>query len=222
MAAPSLLSVTVEVTATPAASAAASALGRHRRWGWASLALFLALMSAATLARLTGNYPEPHVVTPHIDATLASQAWFATQNCRVIGQFQGPRTLNVTVVRRDGDVRGDVQNLTADGARQTGYFRFRVRDGVIETNTSGSLAASTWVAASPSQETLVRRITDPQWILAPFLAGVVHYAGQSGDATVYRTPRGDSLYLIDGHPAQVVTHGHDGESRAWVVTDRVP
>jgi hypothetical protein len=186
-----------------------------RPWGWTSLALLLVLLSATATARLTGHYPDSRPVAPHADPIQTSQTWLATQNYRLMAQFKGAHITNVTMVRRESVLRGDVQTMDAHERRQTGYYRFRVRTGAIGTTTTGPLVASRWATPTPSQQALLRDVTDPQRLLAPFLTGKVRDLGRSGDATVYGNERGDSLYLVGGRPLQVVTHTDDGEIRVW-------
>jgi hypothetical protein len=174
-------------------------------------------LSVTAVARLTGQLAEVRPDAPAADPVWASQVWLAAHDYQLIGQFKGADVTNVTVVRRDAVLRGEIQTTDAHETQQTGYYRFRVRDGVIVTTTS-PLGASVWVAASPAQQAFLRDITDPQRLLAPFLSGELRDAGRSGDATVFRNAGGDSLYLADGHPVQAVTHTDDGETRAWRIS----
>jgi hypothetical protein len=187
---------------------------RQPRLGWAGPVLLLVLLSATAVARLTGQLAEVRPDAPPADPIGASQAWLAAHDYRLIGQFTGADVTNVTMVRRGGVLRGEVQIMDAQQIRQTGYYRFRVRAGLIETTTSPP-GTSVWLAASPAQQDFLRDITDPRRMLAPFLSGELSDAGRSGETTELRNARGDSLYLAEGHPVQVVTHTTGGHTSGW-------
>jgi hypothetical protein len=183
-----------------------------------SAGLLLTLLAAMTLARVTGHYQaDPQQATRTSNPITASESWLSTRDYRLIGQLQGTRTTsNVTVHRHGNVLRGNVQTMVRREQRQAGYYRFRVRTGVVETSTSGPFGQSNWVTASPAQTALVHRITDPQQMLAPFqTSDGIRDMGPPGNATkYYRTPRGDSLYMINERPIQMVTHEPSGET--WV------
>jgi hypothetical protein len=162
-------------------------------------------LTVTTVARLTGHYNVLPPAPSAVDPVSSSQTWLATHDYRFIAELQGTHVRNVTVVRHGDIVRGDV--LTMDAGEQTGYHRFRIRAGDVETTTTGALAAAHWVRASPAQSILVNHVTDPRWMLAPFrFPAGLRDLGQSGDTEMCTTRSGDRLVTADGQPLRVITH----------------
>lgn len=190
---------------------------RMRRVG----ALTAGAAAAAVVAVLIGvTYlgeraigPADHVDIPPAGVTALddAQTWLATHDYRLITQLRGPRIINVTVVQNGDVAQGEVQTMDAAEERQVGYYRFRSRADRIVTTTSGTVATPDWQPASSSQRSLLREVTDPRWILAPLESPGLRDYGRTGDAEMYRDSDGDSLFVIDGRPVRVVTHGPTGD-----------
>lgn len=145
-------------------------------------------------------------------AILDSEAWLSTHDHRVVAQLRGPRIVNVTAVHRGAVVKGDVQTTEPAEMRQVDYYRFRVIAGRVETIGAGE---TEWRSPTPSQRAFIADISDPRWILGPLATPGLRDHGAVGDAEMYRDSEGDSLFMIDGRPARVVTHDKNG---AWVRT----
>ena len=101
--------------------------------------------------------------------------------------------------------------MDAAEERQIGYYRFRIRADRIVTTTSGPVATPDWQPASSSRRRFLSEVTDPRWILAPLESPGLRDSGRTGDADMYRDSDGDSLFMIDGRPVRVVTHGPKGD-----------
>jgi hypothetical protein len=200
----------------PSDAPAAAGTGWSSRPGWISAGFLVALLSATAVARLTGHNPDQSA-PPASEPIASSQAWLATHDYRMIAELQGARTRYVTVVRHGHAVQGDVQ--TVRPGRRTGYYRFRLHGNRVETTTTGSLGVARWTPATAAQEALVTHVTDPQWMLAPFQRSRgLRDRGHSGDAEMYRTLGGDTLFMVEGRPLQVVTHAQGIATRSFRIT----
>jgi hypothetical protein len=200
----------------PSHGPAPARTGWSSRPGWIGAGLLVALLSATAVARLTGHYTDQSPAPNTPDPIASSQTWLATNDYRMIAELQDSRTRNVTVVRHGDAVQGDVQTVRT--GQQTGYYRFRLHGGRVETTTTGSLVVAHWTPATAAQEALVNHVTDPQWILAPFQrSGALRDLGQSGDAEMYRARGGETLFMLDGRPLQVVSHPKEAVTRTfWI------
>lgn len=180
-----------------------------------------ALLLVAVIVRFTVPSPHPWANATASDPVATSQAWLNTHDYRLLAQYKGLNEVNIVAVRRGAVMRGSVQTIEPGEQRQTGFFRFRVSaTGAVKTSGDAS-DGSGWATARQRQARLVSLVAQPASLIAALKStGPLRDYGDAGDARVYRSASGDTLFMVDGRTLGVVLHSGGGEVQTFRFSQR--